>query len=72
MNDASPDTRMKAAKDLLLRTYGVLSPMEAKEVRSNVFQTVHERQRSRALRREDFARRRADRAARRRKAATAD
>lgn len=71
-DDVSPDTRMKAAKEVLLRVDAVLPPLEAKEVRSNVFQTVHEWQTSRALRRQDFARWRADKAARRRNAATAD
>ena len=71
-DDISPDTRMRAAKEVLVRVYAALPLMEGKEVRGNVFQAVHERQRRRALRREDFARRRADKAARRRNGATAD
>ena len=70
--DISPDTRMRAAKEVLVRVYGALPFMEGNEVRRNVFQAVHERQRSRALRREDCARRRADKAAERRNGATAD
>ena len=65
-DDASPDTRMRAAKEVLHRISGVLPPMEAKALRSNIFQRVLELQNSRALRRDDFARRRAEKAATRR------
>lgn len=58
----SPATRMKAAKEVLLCVRGVLPLMEAQEFRNNIFQSVHERQSRRALRRADFARRRAEKA----------
>ncbi len=69
-DDISPAARIKAAKEVLLCIRGVLPVMEAQEFRNTIFQSVHERQSRRALRRTDFARRRAEKAARRRNVAT--
>jgi hypothetical protein len=64
-DDISPNTRMKAAKEVLNRVSRALPGVEAREVYNNVFQTVHERQTDRALRRAHFARRRAEKRVRR-------
>lgn len=66
-DDVSPNTRMKAAKEVLQRAFRVLPGMEAREVSNNLFQTVHEFQTRRAQRRQHFARSGEQRSARRRK-----